>query len=138
MLLDYLKQKNYLNIEKIQAFLSKKCSFTVTGLTSFLRLTSLALAASQKRVIFITATEQNCLKYKHDLEKFYNIDSKIFPYQDVSIYDGVSPNLYKYAEQTEILRNLNSEELLLVPVKALLEKFPELLRNKYNKNQNRR
>ena len=82
MLLDYLKQKNYLNIEKIQAFLSKKCSFTVTGLTSFLRLTSLALAASQKRVIFITATEQNCLKYKHDLEKFYNIDSKIITYKD--------------------------------------------------------
>ena len=132
MLLDYLKQKNYLNIEKIQAFLAKKCSFTVTGLTSFLRLTSLALAASQKRVIFITATEQNCLKYKHDLEKFYNIDSKIFPYQDVSIYDGVSPNLYKYAEQTEILRNLSSEELLLVPVKALLEKFPE--KNFYETN----
>lgn len=65
-------------------------------------------------MIFVTATEQNCLKYKHDLEKFYNTPAKIFPYQDISIYDGVAPNLYKYAEQTGILRNLNKEELLLV------------------------
>lgn len=131
-MLEYLKQKKFLNIEKIRAFLAKNCSFTVTGLTSFLRLTTLALAASQKRVIFVTATEQNCLKYKHDLEKFYNTQAKIFPYQDVSIYDGVAPNLYKYAEQTEILRNLNKEELLLVPVRALLEKFPE--KNFYKNN----
>ncbi len=124
-MLEYLKQKKFLNIEKIRAFLAKKCSFTVTGLTSFLRLTTLALAASQKRVIFVTATEQNCLKYKHDLEKFYNTTAKIFPYQDVSIYDGVAPNLYKYAQQTEIIRNLDKEELLLVPVRALLEKFPQ-------------
>lgn len=131
-MLEYLKQRKFLNIEKIRAFLSKKCSFTVTGLTSFLRLTTLALAASQKRVIFVTATEQNCLKYKHDLEKFYNTPAKIFPYQDISIYDGVAPNLYKYAEQTGILRNLNKEELLLVPVRALLEKFPD--KNFYENN----
>lgn len=123
-MIGYLKKKRFLNVEKIQAFLKKKSSFTLTGLTSFLRLLILALSAEDKRVIFVTNTEQNCLKYKHDLEKLFGISSKIFPYQDISIYDGVAPNLYKYAEQVDIIRNQWKENIILVPVKALIEKFP--------------
>lgn len=124
-MLKYLAEKRFLNNEKILAFLKKKSSFSVTGITSFLRLLTLALTASHKRIIFVCSTEQSCLKYKHDLEKFFGIDARIFPYQDVSVYDGVSPNLYKYAEQVNILLNQWKEDIILVPVKALVEKFPE-------------
>ena len=131
-ILQKIKNKRILNDEKLFAFLKKNCSFSVSGLTSFLRLLLLAQISSEKRTVFITATEQNALKYKHDLEKFFEIESTIFPYQDISIYDGVEPNLYKYARQTEILSNLENIKLLLVPVKALLEKFPD--RNFYKKH----
>ena len=123
-MLEYLKKRKFLNLEKIEAFLRRKSSFTVSGLTSFLRLLVVALCGQTKRVIFVTSTEQNCLKYKHDLEKFFGIRSEIFPYQDVSLYDGVSPNLYKYAKQVELICNSSKFDLVLVPVRALLEKFP--------------
>ena len=122
---NYLKRKKFLNSEKISAFLKRKVSFTVSGLTSFLRLLILAVCEKDKRVIFVTSTEQSCLKYKHDLEKFFNVQAEIFPYQDVSLYDGVSPNLYKYAQQVELIRNSSEFDLILVPVRALLEKFPQ-------------
>ena len=124
-ILQKIKNKRILNDEKLFAFLKKNCSFSISGLTSFLRLLLLAQIYSQKHTVFITNTEQNALKYKHDLEKFFDIESTIFPYQDISIYDGVEPNLYRYAAQTEILSNLENIPLLIVPVKALLEKFPE-------------
>lgn len=120
-----IKDKQNLNEEKIFAFLKKNSSFSVTGLTSFLRLLLLAQISSEKRTVFITNTEQSAFKYKHDLEKLFNIESTIFPYQDISVYDGVSPNLYRYAQQVEILQNLENIPLLIVPVKALLEKFPD-------------
>ena len=116
--------KDSLNLEKISAFLKKNNSFSISGLTSFLRLLLLAKISSEKQVVFVTNTEQTALKYKHDLEKLFNIDAKIFPYQDISIYDGVAPNLYKYSQQVEMLRDIKDTPLLLVPVKALLEKFP--------------
>ena len=131
-MLNYINSKNYLNIEKTNAFLRKNHSFTLTGLTAFLRLFLLAEISLTKKVIFITNTEQNALKYKHDLEKLFDITSKIFPYQDVSPYDGVSGNLYKYSQQISILKNLLNENLLLVPVKALTEKFPAV--DFYEKN----
>lgn len=124
-ILTHFNNKRILNLEKITAFLKKNNSFMVSGLTSFLRLFLLADISRQKRTVFVTNTEQNALKYKHDLEKFFNIESQIFPYQDISIYDGVAPNLYKYAQQVEILKNLEKIPLLIVPVKAMLEKFPE-------------
>ena len=124
-ILQKIKDKRILNDEKLFAFLKKNYSFSISGLTSFLRLLLLAQVFSQKRTVFITNTEQSALKYKHDLEKFFDIESTIFPYQDISVYDGVEPNLYKYAKQTEILSNLENINLLIVPVKALLEKFPD-------------
>lgn len=116
--------KNPVVLEKIHAFLKKKCSFTLSGLTSFLRLLLLADISMEKKVVFVVNTEQNALKYKHDLEKLFDIKSETFPYQDVSIYDGVSQNLYRYAKQVELLQNLDDVGILIVPVKSLLEKFP--------------
>lgn len=123
-ILTNIKSKRLVNFEKISAFLKKNNSFLINGLTSFLRLLLLGYISQEKPVIFVTNTEQNALKYKHDLEKLFGITSAIFPYQDISIYDGVAPNLYKYAQQVEILQNIENYPLLIVPVKAMLELFP--------------
>lgn len=131
-MLNYINSQNYLNIEKLQAFLKKNSSFSVTGLTAFLRLFLLAEISCSKKIIFVTNTEQNALKYKHDLEKLFDIKAKIFPYQDISPYDGVSSNLYKYSQQIFIIKNLYEENILIVPVKALTEKFP--VRDFYEEN----
>ena len=116
--------KNPVILEKIHAFLKKKCSFTLSGLTAFLRLLLVADISKEKKIIFVVNTEQTALKYKHDLEKLFDIKSEIFPYQDVSLYDGVSQNLYRYAKQMEILQNIENINVLIAPVKSLLEKFP--------------
>ena len=123
-ILKTIKNKKALNLERIQAFLKQNNSFTISGLTSILRLVLLALTSKEKQTIFVTSTEQNALKYKHDLQKFFDMESEIFPYQDVSLYDGVAQNLYKYAQQVKILQNIGNIPLLIVPVKAMLEKFP--------------
>jgi transcription-repair coupling factor (superfamily II helicase) len=76
----------------------------------------------KRKTLVITATEQTALKYQNDLQKAFGLDSEIFPYQNVSMYEAVSPNRYDYAEQIRILRE--KPGLVIVPVKALLEKFP--------------
>ena len=99
-------------------------SFGVTGLTSFLRLFLLSNIEkySDKKLLFITSTEQNALKYQSDLKTICDLDSQIIPYQDISVYETVSQNLYNYAQQIEILRK--KPQIVLCPVKSLLEKFP--------------
>ena len=124
-ILTNIKSKQLLNFEKISAFLKKNNSFLINGLTSFLRLLLLGYISQEKPIIFVTNTEQSALKYKHDLEKLFKADAVIFPYQDISLYDGVSPNLYKYAQQVEIIQNIENYPLLIVPVKALPELFPD-------------
>lgn len=100
-------------------------SFVITGLTSFSRLLLVGKIKelSQKKILFVTANEQNSLKYQNDLRIAFNIDSEVFPYQNVSMYEGVSPNLYDYSKQIEILNS--DSEVIITPVKALLEKFPD-------------
>lgn len=100
-------------------------SFAVTGLTSVLRLLLVKNAKdfSKKKILFITSTEQNALKFQNDFKKAFNIDASILPFQNISMYESVSPNLYEYAEQIKILRS--QPDLVICPVKALLEKFPD-------------
>lgn len=114
--------KNYSHLKR--KLLTSK-SFVITGLTSFLRLLLVQKIkeVSQKKVLFITASEQNSLKYQNDLKIAYDIEAEILPYQNVSVYEQVSPNLYDYSKQIEIL-NLGSD-FVIAPVKALLEKFPD-------------
>ena len=99
-------------------------SFCVTGLTSFLRVLSLKKLRdiSKKKVLFITSTEQYALRYQNDLSALFEIDSDIYPYQNVSVYEGVNVNKYDYAKQIKIL--LDKPDLIIAPVKSLLEKFP--------------
>lgn len=99
-------------------------SFAITGLTSFLRilLVQKIKEISNKKILFITASEQNSIKYQNDLKHAFNLDSEVFPYQNISVYETVSPNLYDYTKQLEILTS--KPDLIIAPVKSLLEKFP--------------
>lgn len=100
-------------------------SFVITGLTSFLRLLMVQKIGeiSGARVLFVVASEQNALKYQNDLKTAFDIDAEVLPYQNVSLYESVSPNLYDYAKQIEILNS--DAKVIIAPVKALLEKFPD-------------
>lgn len=117
--------ENNKNLQHLKRNLISAKSFTITGLTSFLRLLLVQKIAefSKKKVLFITASEQNALKYQNDLKTAFDIDSEVFPYQNVSMYESVSPNLYDYAKQLKVLDS--GANFIIAPVKALLEKFPD-------------
>ncbi len=100
-------------------------SFTFTGLTSFskLLLVKYIRKLSDKKILFITSTEQNALRYSVDLERLFELNAVTFPYQNVSPYEAVNSNLYDYQKQISVL--LNKPEIVIAPVKSLLEKFPD-------------
>ncbi len=102
----------------------KEKSFTLTGLTTFSRLLLLDYICklSDKKVLFVTSTEQSALKYSADLERLFERSAETLPYQNVSPYEVVVGNLYDYAKQIDTLEAKPS--LVFTPVKTLLEKFP--------------
>lgn len=132
-MLSYLNKLNSDKYSKIKKLLKENKSFVVSGLTNVLKILLLAQISGlkSKKILFITDSEQNAIKYKNDFKKFLDVDSEIIPYQDGSIYDGNSHNLYKYSKQLEVLNNLDSYSVLIVPVKTLFEKFtkPKFLTN---------
>ena len=105
--------------------IKKGRSFTLTGLTNFSRLLLLKYIRklSNKKILFITSTEQNALKYSADIERLFELEAVPFPYQNISPYEVVQENFYDYQKQISIL--FNQPEIIIVPVKALLEKFPK-------------
>lgn len=113
--------------EKITALLKKKVSFAISGITNCAKLVILAqmLFKNGEKLVFITETEQKALKFQNDLKKLFQEDAVIFPYQDGSVYDTNSKNLYKYARQIQILFGQKTGNILIVPQKALFEKFPD-------------
>lgn len=115
-------KKNY---EDFRLNIKKQNSFAVTGLTSILRifLLSKIKAYSRKKILFVTSTEQNALKYQSDLMSAFNIKSSVMPFQNISMYETISPNLYDYIEQIKILNE--KPDIIIAPVKSLLEKFPD-------------
>ncbi len=110
--------------EQFAHYIAQKNSFTVSGLTSVAKIVVLEriLSLSKKKILYITAGEQEALKYQNDLNKIFEINAKILPYQTTSLYDEVSTNKYDYAEQLNIL--LNKPDFVIAPVKVLAEKFP--------------
>lgn len=100
-------------------------SFSVTGLTSFLRLLCVEKIKelSDKKVLFIVDSEQKALKYQNDLKHAFDLDSEILPYQNISPYESISSNLYDYSKQLEVLNS--KADIIIAPVKSLLEKFPQ-------------
>ena len=118
------------NILIYRDFIRQSRSFAATGLTSILRLLLLKFTAqfSKKKILFITNSEQSSLKYQNDLKNLFDINSSVFPIQNISMYDDVSRNLYDYSAQLEILKS--KPNIVITPVKNLLEKwivFKELL-----------
>ena len=113
------------NFKLFESYLSRSQSFSVTGLTTILRLLLIdrIKTISKRKILVITSTEQNALRYQNDLKKAFNLDAKLLPFQNISMYEAVSPNRYDYAEQIKILRS--GPELVIAPVKVLLEKFPD-------------
>ena len=104
--------------------IKKSKSFTLTGLTTFSRLLLLKYIQklSGKKILFVTSTEQSALKYASDLGRLFELDSRTIPYQNISPYEVVTGNLYDYEKQIKIL--LSEPDIVIAPVKVLLEKFP--------------
>lgn len=114
-------------LEKVRALLKKNISFAMSGLTNCSKLFLLYQFSlfQNKNLIFITDSEQSALKYQNDLKVLFDFEPVIFPYQDGSIYDTNSKNLYKYARQINILSNAKNSRIIIVPIKALFEKMPD-------------
>ena len=117
--------ENDLNYALFERYLAKSFSFAVTGLTTILRLLLIQKIQkiTDKKILVITSTEQNALKYQNDLKKAFGVESDLLPFQNISMYESVPPNRYDYAEQVRIL--LDKPDVIIAPVKTLLEKFPD-------------
>ncbi len=117
--------KNDENYALFEHYLTKSFSFAVTGLTTLLRLLLIQKIQkiTEKKVLVITATEQNALKYQNDLKKAFGVNADLIPFQNISMYESVSPNRYDYAEQVRVLTE--KPDVVIAPVKVLLEKFPK-------------
>ncbi|MBQ3640413.1 transcription-repair coupling factor, partial [bacterium] len=123
---DFIKHLKCDYIEKATSLINKGVSFVVSGITNCSKLIILAqlLIKNNKKVVFITETEQTALKFRNDLSRLFSVNAEIFPYQDGSIYDTNSKNLYKYAKQTDIILNQDKYNIIIIPQKAMFEKFP--------------
>ena len=110
--------------DKFLRNIKKQKSFTLTGLTTFSRLllVNYIYKLSDKKLLFITSTEQAALKYSSDLERIFGLDSKTIPYQNISPYETVAGNLYDWQKQVSTL--LEAPEIVIAPTKVLLENFP--------------
>ena len=124
--------ENNENYALFENYLAKKFSFAITGLTTILRLLLITKIKkiTDKRILFVTSNEQNALRYQNDLEKAFGVKSELLPFQNISMYETVSPNRYDYAEQYRVLTE--KPDIVIAPVKALLEKFPT--KNFYKNN----
>lgn len=113
------------NYQLFKANVKAGMSFAVTGLVTILRMLLVLKAReiSKKKILFITSTEQNALRYQHDFKKAFGEDTNLLPFQNISMYESVAANVYDYAEQIKILRE--KPEIIIAPVKTLLEKFPK-------------
>ncbi len=123
--------ENNENYALFERFLAKSFSFAATGLTTILRLLLITKIRkiTDKKVLFVTSTEQNALRYQNDLLKAFGEKSDLLPFQNISMYETVSPNRYDYAEQYRILNE--KPDIVIAPVKTILEKFPD---EKFYKN----
>lgn len=117
--------ENNENYALFERFLAKSFSFAATGLTTILRLLLITKIRkiTDKKVLFVTSTEQNALRYQNDLLKAFGEKSDLLPFQNISMYETVSSNRYDYAEQYRILNE--KPDIVIAPVKTILEKFPD-------------
>ena len=64
-----MRLENYSAFNELVRAIQRNISFTITGLTSFSRLllAKYIKEISNKKILFITSTEQSALRYKVDL-----------------------------------------------------------------------
>lgn len=112
------------NYQLFKADAEARISFAVTGLVTILRLLLVQKTheISKKKILFITSSEQNALRYQNDFKKAFGMETSLLPFQNISMYESVASNVYDYAEQVKILRE--RPDIVIAPVKTLLEKFP--------------
>lgn len=112
------------NYQLFKADVKARMSFAVTGLLTILRLLLVQKTheISKKKILFVTSTEQNALRYQNDFKKAFGLETSLLPFQNISMYESVTSNVYDYAEQVKILRD--QPDIVIAPVKTLLEKFP--------------
>ena len=117
---------NCKKFDKLKALVQKGKSFSVSGVTSFFRLVLLNKIRefSQKKILFLTSSEQSALRLMTDYEKIYGINTDFFPFQSVSMYETINLNKYEYSKQVQIL--LEKPDIIFTPVKSILEKFPSV------------
>ncbi len=120
-----MKLENSSFFDNLVRKIKRQKSFTLTGLTSFSRLLLLNYICrlSGKRVLFITSTEQAGSKYETDLNKLFNLEANLMPFQNVSPYETLQGNIYDYQKQIDIL--ISKPQVVIAPVRVLTEKFPE-------------
>ena len=77
--------------DKLRFNITKFKSFTLTGLTTFSKLLLLynIYEISNRKVLFITSTEQSALKYASDIKTLFDKDAETIPYQNVSLYETI-------------------------------------------------
>ncbi len=126
-MIDYLSSLNSKEFAEIKRYFSKGKSFAVSGTTNVLKILLLAQMADSlnKKLLFITDSEQTSIKFKNDLNNFLDVEASIFPYQEGFMYEGNPQNLYTYQKQLETISNLNESKIVIAPVKALAEKFAD-------------
>ena len=63
------------------------------------------------------------MRYKADLEILFDLKASFIPYQSVSLYELLTPNIYDYQNQINVLRK--APDIVIAPAKVLMEKFPQ-------------
>ncbi len=109
----------------------KQSSFIITGLTSYLRLYIVNKCLDEgRKVVLLTSTDINAQKYRSDIKKIFNKDAAVLPYQSISPYELLYPDFYDLSNQIRTL--VNPPQLVIIPVRTLMECFPD--KEFYNNN----
>ncbi len=118
---------NNIDLNFINKYLTKpyKNNLTLSGLMFPFDLFLLKKIVSQgKKILYITPDEQSALKTQKDLKNLLDLESEVFPSQEISPYSQLEKNYYIYQEQINILNN--KPDIVFTPTKALFEQFNTL------------
>lgn len=118
---------------KIERFLKGVTpkTLSLTGLNHPLKLLLMnSIKNLGYKILFITQNEQTALNFQADLKNLGGNNSSILPFSQTQFYEDVPTNLYIYEQQLNALlgadlEGVEHENIVLAPIKALFEKFPE-------------
>ena len=116
-----------INLDCLNSFLKSnaKGKIVLNGMIAPFNLFTInSILKNKKKIIYITQDEQSALKIQKDLHTLLNLESKVFPSQDISFYTELEKNYYIYQEQLNII--LSQPDIILMNTKALFERFAPL------------